>query len=471
MATISSMGVGSGIDVRGLVEQLIEAERKPTENRIERREARLESEISGLGKLSSALDEFGSAVDNVKNTADFRQLEMRVGNEAMVDAVAGRDAPPGNYELNVERLAQAHRLVTGESVFGEGFSTQTSLGAGDVTIQLANGASETFSLEAGKDSLQDLRARINAESTQVRASVMEDGKNGPRLILTARQTGEQQAITEIRVDNTAPGAKLDELAFNGAGVAEEGSNGGFTVMRQAQDALLKVDGLDITRSSNDFNDVIEGVDMTLRDTGITRISVTEQQGTAREAIKGFVEAYNTLRGELNKLGAFNPETGETGALNGDATLRGVQSRLARNLGDTVQGMEGSVRALGDLGIVSRRDGTLSLDEGKLNEALNRDRDAVISLFTDREDGIAARMDAVVKEFTGRDSIINDRTRSLQDRMSGLDGQRARLDQRMDRLEARLVAQFSAMDTMVAKMNQTSEFLDNQLMVMNNNNKR
>ncbi|MCG5524769.1 flagellar filament capping protein FliD [Ectothiorhodospira haloalkaliphila] len=471
MATISSMGVGSGIDVRGLVDELVAAERKAPEQRIERREQRLEAEISGLGKLQGALEEFGSALNNLKQPADFRQVDARVADESVLSASASRNAPPGSYDVEVVKLAQAQRMATNADLFGAGFSAGSdSLGAGSITLRFGDGqVSETFSLEEGADTLQDLRAAINAQSTNVRANVVDDG-NGPRLVLSSTQPGEQNAITAIDVDIDDESAALNLLQTDLSGVGEDESNGGFTLLRQSQNAELLVDGLRVTRPTNEISGVIEGVDLTLTGVERTRVNVSEKPGIAREAVDGFVEAYNALRSQLNELNAFDPETGESGLLNGDATLRGVQGRLAQMLGNAVEGMEGNVRALADIGITTDRDGSLRVNDFRLDAALSDNRDAVVQLFTQENDGIASRLEGVVKEFTDRDSIIRSRTETLRQSLSGLADDRERLDRRMDRVEARYIAQFSAMDAMVAQMNQTSEFLDNQLAALNNNRK-
>lgn len=470
MSTISSLGVGSGIDVRGLVDQLVAAEREPWEKRLTSRQQDIETQISGLGRLKEGLSQFGSVAADLKYSWSFRGIESKVSDEGVLSADAQSNAPVGNYEVRVDQLAQSQRLTTNEDLFGADFSPgTTSLGAGDVTLTYADGSTETFTLTEEADTLQDLRAMINAESDKARAEVVDDG-TGYRMVLTTTGTGEENAIAGIGVSNADPAALLNELAFDAASMDGNGTSGGFTQLRASQDAVLFVDGLQITRSTNQVADAIDGVRLELTDVGTTRVSVTEKDGVAKEAIQGFVEAYNSLRATINELGAYDPETGESGLLNGDATLRGVQTNLARTLGEAVEGMDGGIRALADLGISTRRDGTLELDEQKLNEALATDPEAVEELFTRADTGVGARMDSVVKQYTGWDSILNIRNQSLQDRLEGIDEEWEDLNRRMDRYESRMIAQFSAMDAQVASLNKTSEFLDNQLAALNSGKK-
>ncbi|MCG5513017.1 flagellar filament capping protein FliD [Ectothiorhodospira shaposhnikovii] len=462
MATISAMGVGSGIDVRGLVNQLVAAERQPQEQRIARQEKQAKDQISALGRLKNALADLGKAMDKMKDPASFRAFDVRVLNESIVSASVRGNAPPGSYEVEVQQLAQSQRLATNAGLFGAGFTATDQLGAGDVTITLKDGSTETFTLADGASSLQDLQNQINASSTNVRASVVNDGE-GPRLTFTSLKTGEANGIAAVSGSGSS---QLNKLTFN---VTDE--TDGFTQLRAAKDAILVVDGLTITRTSNQVNDVIDGVDLTLTEEGTTRVGVTEKEETAREAVQAFVDAYNALRRQTNQLGSFNADAGTSAALNGDSTLRGVQFQMGRLLGNPVAGMDGSVRILADLGISTQRDGTLSVDQARLDARLAEDPDEVIRLFTDKDDGLVARMQGMVEQYTGRDNILDTRTKSLERSLRGLEDQRDRLDYRMERVEARLIAQFSAMDAMVAQMNQTSQFLDNQLQMISNMNRK
>ncbi|RLK51020.1 flagellar hook-associated protein 2 [Alkalispirillum mobile] len=478
MASISSLGVGSGLDIRDLVDQLVAAEREPGQQRIDRQESRLEAQVSGLGKLQGAVSDFGSALGNVSGESDFRSVEAASNNESAVTVSANRDAPPGSYDVNVTQLAQAQRIATNSDLFEdvEDFSAgTTSLGTGTFTITLGEGddaVTETFRLEEGADTLQDVRSAINNESEFLRASVVDDGE-GPRLVFTSREPGQANAVTAIEVDadDDEGDALLERLAFDAASLDDPDEDGvragdNFSQLREAQNAELFVDGLRITRPTNEISGVIDGVTLTLNAVDQARVNVTQEPGAAESAVRDFVEAYNSLQRTLGDLNAFDPESGEAGELKGDSTLRSVQSRMRQLISEPVPGAEGAVRTLADLGITTQRDGTLEINDSRLEDALNENRLDVVRLFTDSENGITARLQDAVDEFTGRDSVINNRTESLQDRLAALAPQQERLDMRMDRLEARLIRQFSAMDSMIAQMNQTSEFLDNQLGLLN-----
>ncbi|ABI56057.1 flagellar filament capping protein FliD [Alkalilimnicola ehrlichii MLHE-1] len=475
MASISSLGVGSGLDIRDLVDQLVAAERQPGQNRLDRQESRLEAQISGLGRLQQAITDFGGALGNVSAESDFRSVVATSNNESAVSVSAGRDAPPGSYDVNVTQLAQAQRLATNSDLFEdvEDFSAgTTSLGTGSFTIEYQDGSAETFQLEEGADTLQDVRAAINNQSENVRASVVDDGE-GPRLVITSRETGDQNAVSAITVDPDDPDSDplLERLAFDAENLAEPDEDGvragdNFSQLRAAQDAELFVDGLRITRPGNEISGVIDGVTLTLSAVDSARINVAEEPGSAASAVSDFVGAYNSLQRTLGELNAFDPESGEAGELKGDSTLRSVQARLRQMISEPLPGAGGPVQTLADLGITTRRDGTLEINDARLDDALSENRLDVIRLFTDEENGLAARLQGAVDEFTGRDSVINSRTESLQDRLAALAPQQERLDRRMDQLEARLIRQFSAMDSMIAQMNQTSEFLDNQLNLLN-----
>ncbi|MCG5510196.1 flagellar filament capping protein FliD [Ectothiorhodospira lacustris] len=476
MATISSLGIGSGIDVRALVDGLVEAERAPQENRIQRQESRIEAQISGLGILKNGLTDFGKALDNVRLSSNFRQVDARVADGSVLGATAQSNAPAGGYDVEVIKLAQSQRLATTGNLFSDinNFSSTRALGAGEVSIRFGSGAgavTETFTLSGTATSLDALSKEINEQSSRVRASILDDG-SGPRLVFTSTQTGDQNAISRISVDAADPGALLNRLAFDASTLDGDNVSGGFVELRKSQNAEFTVDGMLFTRPTNEVSGAIEGVTLSLtREGAATRVTVAENPSTASDAIRGFVDAYNALRLQLNELGAYNPETKEAGLLNGDATLRTIQSRMAQALGNPVAGMDGDFKTLADMGIVSQKDGTLQIDDARLNSALEKDRAGVIRVFTDPNDGMATRMSGMVREFTAWDSILNIRGDNLQKRLTDLADARTTLDVRMERIEARYIAQFTAMDAMIAQMNQTSEFLDNQMMIMSANTRK
>ncbi|RLK48229.1 flagellar hook-associated protein 2 [Alkalispirillum mobile] len=465
MASISSLGVGSGMDIQDMVTQLVEAERQPAQQRIDRQEQRLESEISGLGKLQQAVSEFGGALGSVSSEGDFRSVEASSNNEQAVSVSADDDAPPGSYNVEVEQIAQAQRVATTEDAFAgvDDFSAgSTSLGAGSFALAFEDGSTETFELEEGADTLQDVRAIINQESQNVRASVVDDGE-GPRLVLTSRETGEENSVTALEVDaEDGDEALLNNLAFSREDLDEDGQ-GAADELTEAQNARVLVDGLEIERPTNEINDAIDGVSLTVNEEDETaQVNVSEEQGAAEGAVREFVEAYNTLQGTLTELNAYDPEEDEAGPLNGDATLRSVQSRMRQLINEPIPNAEGPVQTLADLGMTTQRDGTLSVDDQQLSQALNENRLDVVRLFTDEEDGMTRRLEDAVDEFTGADSVIGNRTDSLQDRMGALEPQQERLDNRMERREESLIREFSAMDQMVAEMNQTGDYLANNL---------
>ncbi|MCG5501473.1 flagellar filament capping protein FliD [Ectothiorhodospira lacustris] len=470
MSTISAMGVGSGIDIRGLVDQLVAAERKPREMQIQRSETRIKEQMSGLGRLKSALATFGDAASKLNQASTFRQINTRVTNEGVVSATGTSTAPQGNYDVNVINLAQAQRMVTRSDMFSgvTDFSASgTALGSGEMIFSFDGGGSETISIANGSpSSLNDWAAAINSQSSRLTASVVDDG-SGPRMILTSAQTGEANAVTGIAVNN-AGGGLIENFAADMSGVAQTETNGGFTLLRQAQDARVEIDGMAVTRSTNEITNAIDGVTLTLSSVGESRVIVDEKQGAARTAVEDFVKAYNTLLEEFSRLGAFDKDSNTAGLLNGDATLRSAQTQLYRIIGDPVGPTDSPVRILADMGIGTEKDGTLKIDETRLTQRLSEDREALVSFFTDDEHGLAKRLGDFVNNFTGNDSPINSRNDSLQKQLKGIEDQRERMDYSMERLEARLISQFSAMDAMVAQMNQTSDFLSNQMSLMQAN---
>ncbi|PYG03855.1 MULTISPECIES: flagellar filament capping protein FliD [unclassified Thioalkalivibrio] len=436
---ISSLGVGSGLDLNQIVGDLVNAQRAPREERLNEREERIEAEISAYGSLSSSMDGIGSALSNL---ADFEpEQSASLSNEDVASVVITGDAPNGDFNMDVQQLAEAQTVASDSGLFD---STDEEVGAGTFSISVGDGEAVSLDVEEG-DTLNDLRNAINDADAGVRASIVNDG-NGPRLTMTSESTGEQNTIN-VEVDGDAD---LDRLA--NLGDPE-------TVTVEAQDALVTIDGMEITSASNTLEDTIEGMAIDLEGVGQTSVSVSEDQDELRNGLESFVEAYNTMVSETNELTAYDAEEDEAAVLTGDSTVRSARSRMSNALTERSQ-VEGiNNQTLAELGITTQRDGTLSFDTQRFDEVMDREGFEDVSAMV-RD--IAGGMEETLQGITGPEGLIQTRQDGLQNEQDRVDRQRERLDDRIERLEDRLVRQFSSMDTSVAQMQQTGDFLQQRL---------
>jgi len=385
MSTISSLGVGSGIDIRSLVDDLVAAERAPQQTRIDNNRERAETSLSGLGQVRSALNTFQEVVN--ATASGFNTTTATSSNPA-VSISAQNNAPSANAEIEVEALARAQSLAISPGVatrtepLGTGtltfnFGAVTTDVQGNVTDQTLNGArgSVDITIDASNNSLDGIRKAVNAADIGIRATIVNDGA-GDRLVFASTKTGAENGFT-IDVAGADAGA-LENFAFNQTTANAE-------LSRAGSDARLRIDGLEITRPSNTITDLLEGATITLNSLtsgSPAQVAVQDDPNAAREAIEAFVKGFNDLQKELNRLTKFNPETLEAGPLNGNALVRNLTSQIRNQLTAPLEALQGrSVRATADVGILTNRDGTLQLDKTRLESALARDPQAVQALFT------------------------------------------------------------------------------------------
>lgn len=435
MASITSAGVGSGLDVATIVAQLVAAERAPAETRLKAAQTKINAQISAFGSLKGSLSELQNKLKDLKANGALGKLTATSSKVEQFTATAGTAAGTGSYGVEVVSLAKAHKLVSAAYAGGP----TTSLGAG--TVQIGVGSeSFTVTLASGADTLADLRSAINAASdnTGVTATLVNE-VDGTRLLLTARETGAANSITVTS------------------------SLLGFTEKQAAADAHVKVEGYDHYSASNTVTGAIDGVTLQLLkaapgDAGVLDVATDDK--AAIDAVKAFVTAYNSTVGTIASLTKYDANTRKAAALNGDVLARSAQQSLRSVLGGAID-EDGALHSLAEIGITTQTDGTLKFDDTKLTAKLGEDRSAVHRLLAGSE-GFAAQLDAVIEPLIGSNGQVKSRNEALHTRLKALDRQFDALDYRMEAREARFRAQFTGLDTLMAQMNTTSGALSQQL---------
>jgi flagellar hook-associated protein 2 len=394
MAAISSLGVGSGLDLGSLVTGLIEAERVPKATRLAVKEQNLTTELSAFGLLRSSLSQFQSSLSGLQSATAFNAKNISLSNDTLFSASAENFADPGSYSVEVTALARAQSLAsdaatafsTVDDVIGEGTMTiqfgTTSTGPYSFTPDAGQSAQVIeVSAANGNNTLSGLRDYINDNDFDVQASIVNDG-SGYRMVLTSERTGAQNSM-EITVSGDGDGndndnSGLSQLAFNAA------AQSSLSQTVAAQDAALSINGLDITRDSNNVTGAINGVtlDLLKADVGnIVTVDISESRAEVSASINGFVEAYNQLVENIDSLTAFNPETGAGSILIGDFTVRSISSQIRNEIFGRVSGLDGNIKSLVDIGITTNSSGTLDVDNVKLAEALENHGSEVEALFS------------------------------------------------------------------------------------------
>ncbi len=448
---LTATGLGSGIDVGGLVEQLVAAERQPVSNRLNLREARANAELSALGQFKSALASFQDSLDALGELDKFQQRITSVGDDTLISATANAEAVPGSYRLQVLSLATSHKLASGAFA-----SSDTLVGDGTLTISVG-GNSTDIVIAPGSGTLANIRDAINGapDNPGISATIV-NAADGAHLVLNAAETG---AANTISISASGGDGGLAQLVFD----PQSGSNP-MTELEAATDASITIDGFPVNSASNQLDGAIEGVTIDLLDTapGVdVELVVAFDVPAAEAAVGSFVNAYNELIDTIKQVTSFNAETGEAGPLLGDSVVRGVRDSLRRELGSAFDIPGASFRTLADIGITTQSDGRLELDSTRLGDAIAESFDGVGELFASSE-GVAVALNAQLEQVLGSTGPIDLRETRLKDQIELISNQRTRLDERMERVRERLLDQFNAMDRLISSLQNTSTFLAQQL---------
>jgi flagellar hook-associated protein 2 len=443
---ISSLGIASGLDLGQIRDDLVAAERRPAELRLNRRQAAVETELSALGGVKALAEKVQTAAQALDSASLGRRA--RVSDGGVLRATAGEDAPEGRYRVEVTNLATAQSLASG------GFAgTDSVVGTGRLTLQVGTDDPVTIDIGSEAQTLAGIRDAINASGAAVNAAVIDDGGQ-QRLLLTSQRTGSAGEIDLAAADddgNDTDATGLSRLAYtSGAQNLAETS--------AATDASIEVNGLAVTRSANSFDDVIPGVTLDLRSAepgNPVSVEVEADRSGITGAVEGLIEAYNELSGQLAKATRFDPDSGQAGPLVGDATVRNLLTTLRSTL-VSEPGETGGT--LVELGIATGSGGRLTLDAEALGAALDRDLDGTLSVLNAAGGAIAD----VLAGFAEPDGRLEVRTDGLRDRLDDIAEDRRRLDERVSSLEARLTAEFANLDSLVAGFQQTGDFLSRQL---------
>ena len=446
MGSIVSSGVGSGLDVASLVQQLVQAEGAPKTVRLNAEEAKVQAKISALGTLRSALATFRDTVTTLKDLAKFQGRKVTLSTPDFVQAVATSSAVPGRYAIEVEQLAAAHKLQSSGSP-----APTTVIGTGTLRIAAA-GQNYDIVIDGTNNTLAGIAAAINdsAASAKVLATVVT-GDTEARLTITARATGLANALTI-----TQTGGDAGLVAFVGA----------LTPVQPAQNAAVLIDGIAVTSGTNTISGAIAGVDVTLievnEDTETTEITVEYDRTAARKTIDDLVKSYNAVVDAIKSVSSYNTETKEGGPLFGDAGVRNIVHQLRRVLTSNVTGLAGPFDMLGEIGISAELNNKLTVDATELDAAFAADFDAIGELFAKDDVGVAVKLDELLAPYLDSDGVFDSRAAGLKSSIDVIAERRKVLNERLAILQARYTKEFNALDSLLSQLQGTSNFLTQQL---------
>ncbi|CDF83009.1 flagellar cap protein FliD [Pseudomonas knackmussii B13] len=462
MAGTSINGVGSGYDIDSIVSSLVNAQKAPKQSQITTQQTKANTQLSALGSLKSALSTFQTALEKLNDSSSFAGLAVKSSSTDVLTAKLGTGAAAGTYAINVTSLATSSKVAT------QYVGASTSFGAG--SLKITQGSSTYNVNVADGSSLSTIRDSINTQlkSSGITANIITDS-TGPRLVLSSSTTG---AGSDISIAASGD-SSLNVLNIDGSGTQASATAGGY-VSAPAANASYTIDGLQMSSSTNTITSAISGVEFDLVSAGKSTVTVDTNKDGLKTSIQSFVDAYNALTTSINSLTKVTNTTDSSGnattsaaALAGDAMTRNLVSGLRDQLvGTSASG--GTIKLLSQLGIATQNDGTLDIDDTKLDKALNNNFASVQGFFTG-SGGLLDRMTSSLKSYTQSNGLLDQRTSNLNQALSDLATQQTTLDNRMDKLNTTLMAKYNAMDSLVAQLKSTSSSVLTTLNALNNKN--
>ena len=468
MSTLSSAGVGSGLDVESIVKALVAIERKPIAQ-LATQASGMQTKLSAFGKLQSALSALRDAARTLTSSDAWGAVKGNSSDPTSVAVSAGSGAVAGSYSVSVSQLAAAQTVVGAPRA-----ATATMGSDGTLAIQLgswAAGGNAPFTARANTpamnvaiaatDTLADVRDKVNAAGAGVTASIVNDA-SGARLVMRSSQTGVEQGF------QVTASAGLEALGYGGPG------GPGMAQSRPAANALATINGIAIESSSNTLGNVLDGLTLTLNKvtTGTTEITVEQDTPAIQASMKTFVDAYNAMIKLVADQTRYDAATKTAAPLQGDRTSINLQYAL-RGVASGSSAGSGVFSRLAQIGLDPQADGTLKLNTTKLTSALGQASEVQkLFAFTDGNDatadGFAQQIRQMADRLLGSDGTLSSRQSGLQAEMARNKARQSELEARVARTEERLRARYAALDNQMANLSALSGYVSQQVTSWNKN---
>lgn len=465
MASITSLGIGANLPLDTLLANLTTAE-KARLTPITQQQSANTARLTAYGTLKSALEKFQTTNTTLNNADLFKSTTAKSSStDLTVTTTAG--AAAGKYTISVTQLAQAQSLTTSKISSSKDVQGDANVAERTLVIdQKGRDKPLEIKLSSDQTSLEGIRDAINNADGGVSASIVKIDDKNFQLVLTSTTSGVDNAMTLSVKDDP----KLNAI------LSYEGTSGGMKQLVEAKNAQLTVNNIDIERPTNTITDAPQGVTLNLtKEVSNVTVTVEKSNDQSKAAIKGWVDAYNSLIDTFNSLTKYtavdagaDAQSSSNGALLGDTVVRSIQTGLR---GMFTQGDTSSTfKTLNEIGITTDgATGKLKIDDTKLTKALNENSSATRLLLVGdgKETGITTKMASTIKDYLADDGIIDTAQDSINSTLKKLTKQYLATSESIDATVARYKAQFTQLDTMMSKLNSTSTYLSQQFTAMSN----
>ncbi len=465
MATISSPGIGSGLDIKSIVSQLVALEKKPLTS-LQVKAATVQSQVSAYGQIKSLVSTLSDAAGKLNSVTGWNGVTATSSNATAVAVSAVGGTNPTSFSVEVQGLAKAQATASGTLLPVGG-----ALGAGTLRLELGKWSigAASFTPAAGgipvdvvigaSDTVTDIASKINGANAGVTATVLTDA-SGERLLLRSKNTGEDAGFQLTVTDN-------DGNNTDNAGLSRLVS--GSTMTQQGQNATATINGIAVSSASNTFSS-IPGVTLTVaaQTTAPVEVSVSRDMTAIRKNIDDFVKAYNDVNQTLTEATKYDAATKTPGLLQGDSTANGLQTALRGILQSTTTG--GAFARLADIGITQQLGGNLAVNSTKLDAALQQ-LDDVKNLFkastgNTLTDGVATKLKSFATGLLATSGLFSTKDSSLKQALERNSKEQATVNDRVSRIEAQLNKRYSALDAQLSGLNSLNAYVAQQVTTWN-----
>lgn len=405
---LSSPGIGSGLDVNSIVSQLMKVESQPLTD-LAAKEAKQQTRLTAFGTLKGALSSFQGSLAALSDPAKFNAITANLTDTSLASASATSSAVTGSHSLEIQTLAQSQKLKSANFA-----TTSSTVGSGTLTIQFGtyNGgtftlnpdkAAQSITIAPGNSSLSGIRDAINQANAGISASIVNDG-TGNRLVISSQDTGLSNALKITATDddgNDTDNAGLSQLAYD----ASTGGTTNLTQTMAASNATFVIDGISISKASNNITDAIEGVTLNLLKANpgtTTTLNISRDTTGAQSAVSSFVKSFNDLNTTIANLTKYDASTKQASILTGDSTVRSIQTQIRSAISDPLTTAGGGLSLLSEVGISFQSDGTLQFDSSKLSNVLNDPTKDISTLFA----SVGKTSDSLVSFTSATSDTVN-----------------------------------------------------------------
>ena len=471
MASITNLGVGSGLNLSDILDSMQTAE-KAALTPISKQQSSYTAKLSAYATLKSALTTFQTANTTLNNASLFSATTATSTSSAFSATTSGSSVAAGKYTISVTQLAQAQTLTSAVQSSNTAALGDSSASSRTLSIALADGSSKDITLTSAQTSLTGMRDAINGANAGVSASIIKVSDGSYRLSVSANESGSSKAVSTIKVTG-------DDTLAGIVGYDASATSNGMTESVTAQNAKLTVNNVAIESSSNTISDALEGITLNLSDvtSGTQTLTIASDTTKANAAITGWVSAYNTLQDTFSSLTKYtavdvgtDSQDSSNGAL-GDSTLRTIQNQLKSLL--TNAASSSTFKTMAQIGVTSNpTTGQLEVDSDKLSKSLKNNMSDVKEMIIGdgKTTGIATIVSSNLTSWLSSTGIVQSATDGVSKTLNALTVQYNSVNDRINDTITRLKAQFTQLDVVMSSLNQTSSYLTQQFDTSNSSSK-